>query len=54
MKSYLREDVWGDYDVLGFKGGNATITFSEQVKGYGAYIIPFLKDLPVIDLSPWS
>ncbi|EOT24634.1 hypothetical protein C805_02846 [Eubacterium sp. 14-2] len=54
MKSYLREDVWGDYDVLGFKGGNATITFSEQVKGYGAYIIPFFKDLPVIDLSPWS
>lgn len=25
--SYLREDVWGDYDVIGVKGGNATLTY---------------------------
>lgn len=27
-ESYLREDVWGNYDVLGIKGGNATLTFN--------------------------
>ncbi|MCI8483155.1 MAG: hypothetical protein HFH41_02305 [Lachnospiraceae bacterium] len=55
MRSYLREDVWGDYDVLGFKGGNATLTLqADEVEGYGAYIIPWLKSLPTIDLSPWS
>lgn len=55
MRSYLREDVWGSYDVLGFKGGSATIRFqADEVEGYGAYIIPWLKSLPTIDLSPWS
>lgn len=55
MRSYLREDVWGDYDVLGVKGGNAKILIDEsQIESYGAYILPILKDLPTIDLSPWS
>ena len=55
MRSYVREDVWGDYDVLGFKGGHATLTLDPNaVEGYGAYIIPWLKSLPTIDLSPWS
>ena len=27
-ESYLREDVWAKYDVLGIKGGNATLTFN--------------------------
>ena len=27
-ESYLREDVWSNYDVLGIKGGNATLTFN--------------------------
>ncbi|MCI5740988.1 MAG: hypothetical protein MR302_05670, partial [Lachnospiraceae bacterium] len=27
-ESYLREDVWANYDVLGIKGGNATLTFN--------------------------
>lgn len=27
-ESYLREDVWVNYDVLGIKGGNATLTFN--------------------------
>lgn len=55
MRSYLREDVWGDYDVLGVKGGNAKILIDEsQIESYGAYILPILKDLPTIDLSWWS
>lgn len=55
MRSYLRTDVWGDYDVLGVKGGNAKIVIDEsQIESYGAYIIPLLKDLPKIDLSFWS
>ena len=55
MRSYLRTDVWGDYDVLGFKGGSAKIIIDENdIESYGAYIIPLLKDLPRIDMSPWS
>ncbi|MCI5741215.1 MAG: hypothetical protein SO445_05945 [Lachnospiraceae bacterium] len=55
MRSYLRTDVWGDYDVLGVKGGNARILINEsEIESYGAYIIPWLKDLPTIDLSWWS
>ena len=55
MRSYLRTDVWGDYDVLGFKGGSAKIIIDEKdIESYGAYIIPLLKDLPRIDMSPWS
>lgn len=55
MYSYLREDVWGDYDVLGFKGGNATFTFNEDdVEGFAASIISWLEFLPTIDLSFWS
>lgn len=55
MKSYLREDVWGSYDVLGIKNGNASLSFNYgEIKGYGAYIIPWLSSLPTIDLSPWS
>lgn len=55
MKSYLREDVWGDYDVLGVKGGNAKLIIDEsEIDSYGAYILPILKDLPTIDLSWWS
>ena len=26
--SYLRNDVWGEYDALGVKGGNAVLSFS--------------------------
>ena len=52
MRSYLRTDVWGDYDVLGFKGGSAKIIIDEKdIESYGAYIIPLLKDLPRIDMS---
>lgn len=29
-ESYLREDVWGNYDVLGIKGGNASLTFDME------------------------
>lgn len=29
-ESYLREDVWGNYDVLGVKGGNATLSFDAE------------------------
>lgn len=55
MKSYLREDVWGAYDVLGVKGGNAKIVIDEdQIQSYGAYILPILKNLPKIDISFWS
>ena len=55
MRSYLRTDVWGEYDVLGVKGGNARILINEsEIESYGAYIIPWLKDLPTIDLSWWS
>lgn len=55
MKSYLRTDVWGAYDVLGIKGGNAKLLIDEsQIESYGAYILPWLKDLPTIDLSWWS
>lgn len=55
MYSYLREDVWGEYDVLGFKGGNATLRFNEEdVQGFGSSIIPWLEGLPTIDLSFWS
>ncbi len=44
MRSYLRTDVWGDYDVLGFKGGSAKIIIDENdIESYGAYIIPLLK-----------
>lgn len=55
MKSYLRKDVWGAYDVLGVKGGNAKIVINEdQIQSYGAYILPILKNLPKIDMSFWS
>ncbi|MEG1292147.1 MAG: hypothetical protein RSD28_07610 [Lachnospiraceae bacterium] len=55
MKSYIREDVWGNYDVLGMKSGTATLSFrSNEIKGYGAYIIPWLSSLPTIDLTPWT
>jgi len=55
MRSYLRTDVWGAYDVLGVKGGNAKLLIDEsQIESYGAYILPWLKDLPTIDLSWWS
>lgn len=33
-ESYLREDVWGNYDVLGIKGGNAEITFDMDAARY--------------------
>ena len=33
-ESYLREDVWGGYDVLGVKGGNATLTFNMDDANY--------------------
>ena len=47
--------MYGDYDVLGFKGGSAKIIIDENdIESYGAYIIPLLKDLPRIDMSPWS
>lgn len=55
MQSYLREEIWGDYDVLGVKGGNAELIIdSSEIESYGAYIIPLLKDLPKIDISFWS
>lgn len=55
MKSYLRKDVWGAYDVLGVKGGNAKLIIDEdQIQSYGAYVIPLLKNLPKIDISFWS
>lgn len=35
--SYAREDVWGEYDVLGVKGGNAKITvYQETTEFYEA------------------
>ena len=33
-ESYLRQDVWGGYDVLGIKGGNATMTFDMGAEAY--------------------
>ncbi len=33
-ESYLREDVWGGYDVLGIKGGNASLTFDMGAAQY--------------------
>ncbi len=33
-ESYLRQDVWGGYDVLGIKGGNATMTFDMGAAAY--------------------
>lgn len=30
IESYTREEVWGDYDVLGQKNGKATITFDNS------------------------
>jgi len=33
-ESYLREDVWGNYDALGIKGGNATMTFDMGAANY--------------------
>ena len=29
--SYVRNDVWGDYDVFGEKGGSATLSFSPEL-----------------------
>lgn len=33
-ESYLREDIWGDYDVLGVKNGDATLTFDMSAARY--------------------
>lgn len=33
-ESYLRADVWGEYDVLGIKGGSATLTFDMYSADY--------------------
>ena len=34
--SYISNDIWGEYDALGVKGGNAVITFNHaNVKIYG-------------------
>lgn len=55
MKSYLRREIWGAYDVLGVKGGDAKlIVDKDDIESYGAYILPILKDLPKIDMSFWS
>lgn len=34
MGSYCRTDVWGKYDVLGQKGGNATLTYDVSTVSY--------------------
>lgn len=34
MGSYCRTDVWGNYDVLGFKSGNATLTYDVSEVSY--------------------
>lgn len=55
MQSYLRDDVWGDYDALGFDGGNATITYDEDdVESFGASILHILEGIPTIDMSFWN
>lgn len=33
-ESYLRDDVWGNYDVLGIKGGSASLTFDMKETRY--------------------
>ena len=30
----IRDSVWGGYDVLGIKGGNATMTFDMGAAAY--------------------
>lgn len=35
-ESYVRNDVWGDYDVFGEKGGNAALCFHPaEIRSYG-------------------
>lgn len=39
LQSYNREDVWGNYDVLGIKNGSATISYnSSDISFYSAPI----------------
>lgn len=43
--SYFDEKTWGKYDVLGFKGGNATITLKLKTQKYYASQYLFLDQL---------
>lgn len=46
-ESYLREDVWGTYDVLGIKDGDASITFDMDAAVY--YEAPALDWLEIVE-----
>lgn len=47
--SYIREDVWGDYDVTGVKGGNATLDIDttsirfEQAPSWRSLLQPYMN-----------
>ena len=43
--SYFDEKTWGKYDVLGFKGGNATITLKLKTQKYHASQYMFIDEL---------
>lgn len=48
--SYIREDLWGNYDVTGVKGGNATLTLDlssiifEQAPAWNIMFAPYINE----------
>ena len=43
--SYFREKTWGKYDVLGFKGGKATMTLKLKTQKFYASQYMFIDEL---------